>query len=897
MQNIDESLYSRQLYAIGKDTTEKLIYSNIFVYGIRGPIIETLKNLILCGVGEITLYEESHLLNVSQLDIDLNYNYYLTQKDLNKPILDIMGKRLSELNPNVKINKYTKELKKDFMKRYNLVLFCGNINNETILNLTDYLHKNNILYIVTQTFGVFGNIFCDFGEKFISYDTNGEKLLTGLILESHNNIYKCQKPHDLSNNMEIYLKNKTLVQKTRIIKIIDRFSFETDINGVFDRFDRFSFETDINGVFDSFEEVKTSETFSFKSLRESLENPEFVLTDFKDFELSQNLHNLLLNKDNLVSFSEEIKTSLNKIIRDQLQIIPINSVIGGLTSHLVICGVTNKYTPIKQFLYYGCLDLIDIIYDLRDLKFNNNIFIVGAGALGCEHLKNLASYGFNIRITDMDTIEKSNLNRQFLFRNSDIGKPKSIQASNAIKKMFSQAKVFGELNKVCEETSNIYNDKFYSEQSAVINALDNIPARIYVDSECIKYGSPLFESGTLGTKGNIQVILPNLTESYGSTVDPPEESIPVCTLKNHPYLIEHCIQWSKELFQNFFVEPFNIVKKLNRTNLDKYTDNEITEMYDNLELFTKFYGNTDRYILNKFNELFNINILNLLESNPLDKVDDDGKLYWSGTKKVPIPIKYNSFDNNTKLFIDSYNNIISRVFTTNVNIEKNDSFNSEDSDVNAKKEKIKNIMECLKTNQFNIEEFEKDDDANSHIDFIMTSSNLRAINYQITPVSKFEVKGIAGKIIPALSTTTSIISGLVCIEYLKYLKYKNLDRIQVDKFNNYYISLGIQFFGNSDPIECKNKSIGKLNFNIWTLLKLKCKNINEILKYFEENNIEVSCINMNNNMIYSNFTSCYFNAEDNIDRGIILDILCQEINDNQNQEENLDDEIIQIKLI
>ena len=888
MQNIDESLYSRQLYAIGKDTTHKLINSKIFVYGIRGPIIETLKNLILCGIGEITLYEDPSLSYVSQLDIELNYNYYLKQNDLNKPILDIMGKRLNELNPNVKINKYTKELKKDIMKKYNLVLFSGNINDETILDLTDYLHVNNIYYIVTNTFGVFGNIFCDFGENFISYDTNGEKLLSGLILESKYNIYKCQKPHELSKDMEICLKNKTFVQKGKIIKIIDRFSFESDING----------------VFDSFEEIKTSEKFSFKSLRDSLDQPEFVLTDFKDFELSQNLHNLLLNKDNLISFSEKIKLNLNKIIKEQLQLIPVNSVIGGLTSHLIICGVTNKYTPAKQFLYYGCLDLIETILDLTKINFNDNIFIVGAVALGCEHLKNLASYGFNIRITDMDTIEKSNLNRQFLFRNSDIGKPKSIQATYAIKKMFPKAKVFGELNKVCEETSDIYNEKFYCDKSAVINALDNIPARIYVDSECIKYGSPLFESGTLGTKGNVQVILPNLTESYGSTADPSEESIPVCTLKNHPYLIEHCIQWSKELFQNFFVEPFNILKKLNKTildkfnldkfNLDKFNDNEINEMYDNLELFTKFYGNTDRYILNKFNELFNINILNLLESNPLDKVDEDGKIYWSGTKKVPVPIKYNYIDDDTKLFIDSYINIISRVFKENISIE---STRSEDLDIHAKKERIKIIMESLQTYNFNIEEFEKDDDMNSHIDFIMASSNLRAINYQITPVTRFEVKGIAGKIIPALSTTTSIISGLVCIEYLKYIKYKKLDTIQIEKFNNYYISLGIQFFGNSDPIECKTKKIGKLDFNLWTILKLKCKNINEIVHYFEENNIEVSCINMNKNMIYSNFTTCVFNPEDKIDIGTTLDILCQEISDEHQKEVNLDDELIQIKLI
>jgi molybdopterin/thiamine biosynthesis adenylyltransferase len=54
---------------------------------------------------------------------------------------------------------------------------------------------------------------------------------------------------------------------------------------------------------------------------------------------------------------------------------------------------------------------------------NSKIFIVGSGAIGCEHLKNFGMMGVgNMVLTDMDTIEKSNLNRQFLFRNKDIGK-------------------------------------------------------------------------------------------------------------------------------------------------------------------------------------------------------------------------------------------------------------------------------------------------------------------------------------------------------------------------------------------------------------------------------------------------------------------------------------------
>lgn len=57
-----------------------------------------------------------------------------------------------------------------------------------------------------------------------------------------------------------------------------------------------------------------------------------------------------------------------------------------------------------------------------------NLFLVGAGALGCEFLKNFAMMGVasgghgNVTVTDDDVIEKSNLSRQFLFRDHNIGR-------------------------------------------------------------------------------------------------------------------------------------------------------------------------------------------------------------------------------------------------------------------------------------------------------------------------------------------------------------------------------------------------------------------------------------------------------------------------------------------
>jgi ubiquitin-activating enzyme E1 len=152
----------------------------------------------------------------------------------------------------------------------------------------------------------------------------------------------------------------------------------------------------------------------------------------------------------------------------------------------------------------------------------------------------------------MDRIERSNLSRQFLFRNSDIHRPKSLTAASAATGMNNTMKCAVYEDKVAVETEHVFNDDFYESLDFVCTALDNVEARLYVDQKCLFHHLPMLESGTLGTKCHTQVVVPGLTESYGATRDPPEKSIPMCTLKHFPNLIEHTIQWAREWFEEAY---------------------------------------------------------------------------------------------------------------------------------------------------------------------------------------------------------------------------------------------------------------------------------------------------------------------------------------------------------
>jgi ubiquitin-activating enzyme E1 len=168
------------------------------------------------------------------------------------------------------------------------------------------------------------------------------------------------------------------------------------------------------------------------------------------------------------------------------------------------------------------------------------------------------------------------------------------------------------------------------------------------------FRKPLLESGTLGTKGNTQVVLPFITESYSSSQDPPEQSFPMCTLRSFPNKIEHTIAWARELFESYFVKPAETVNLyLSQPNYIESTLKQGGNEKATLETIRDFLVEDKplsvedciKWARLQFENQYNNSIQQLLFNFPKNSTTSSGSPFWSGPKRAPDPLKFDP-DNN-----------------------------------------------------------------------------------------------------------------------------------------------------------------------------------------------------------------------------------------------------------
>jgi len=158
--------------------------------------------------------------------------------------------------------------------------------------------------------------------------------------------------------------------------------------------------------------------------------------------------------------------------------------------------------------------------------------------------------------------------------------------------------------------------------------------------------------------------------------------------------------------------------------------------------------------------------------------------------------------------------------------------------------------DALKTRLLNIVDFEKDDDRNFHIDLIHTASNIRAIQYKIKPVDRLQSKLVAGKIIPAIVTTTASVTGLVCLEFYKLLLNK-----PIEAYRNSFVNLALPVFQQSEPVGPKKYKFMGEDKTLWDRIELQGDiTLGEALKILSDRfQLVVDVLGVGSALIYSSW--------------------------------------------
>lgn len=433
--------------------------------------------------------------------------------------------------------------------------------------VNDDCRAKKVGYISTQTLGPWGYAFVDFGTEHMVTDHDGEQtkqfIVTMIEKGAKTKIFVHEdKRHSYQEGDHVVLREvegMVEINTAGPLKIVSTgkhdFTVELDSTG-FSDYTR-------QGVV---EDQKVAKKVEFKSWKECFLNPasasQFGMLETPDlskFGRSEQLHAALVgvymyakanngypgnNADNVAKVKELAESSLKEAGDNGMQveiedpvfqnatkyaecsISPMAAFFGGIVAQEIV-KYTGKYTPLKQWLHFDIYETLPKtevnlaplgtryddqikIYgqELQEKLTKLNLFMVGAGALGCELIKAFALMGIGcseegkVHVTDNDNIEVSNLNRQFLFRKGNVGHSKSACASEIAKGMNPALNVKDYMTKVGPDTEFVFNDAFWDKLNFVVNAVDNIHARLYVDGRCVWYEKPLLESGTLGTKAN-----------------------------------------------------------------------------------------------------------------------------------------------------------------------------------------------------------------------------------------------------------------------------------------------------------------------------------------------------------------------------------------------------------
>ncbi|EAU37325.1 conserved hypothetical protein [Aspergillus terreus NIH2624] len=351
----------------------------------------------------------------------------------------------------------------------------------------------------------------------------------------------------------------------------------------------------------------------------------------------------------------------------------------------------------------------------------SRVLLVGAGGIGCELLKDLLLSGFGeIHIIDLDTIDLSNLNRQFLFRFEHIKKSKALVAKEVAHKFQPGAKLEAYHANIKDSQFNV---DWFSKFDVVFNALDNLDARRHVNKMCLAADVPLIESGTTGFNGQVQVIKKGKTECYDCNPKEVPKSFPVCTIRSTPSQPIHCIVWAKSyLFPELFGTSEDETEDLDHSE-DSENSEEIANLRKEAQALKEIRQSmgSPEFAQKVFQKVFKEDIERLRGMEDM----------WKSRKR-PEPLDYQKLEEESSGTETTISCNDQKVWTLS-------------EDFVVFKDSLDRLSKRLKTLQ-------------------------DITNDGVKPILVFDKDDMAGNIIPAIATSNAMTAGLCVLQAYKVLK-------------------------------------------------------------------------------------------------------------------------------
>ncbi|TMS38937.1 hypothetical protein L596_005559 [Steinernema carpocapsae] len=423
-----------------------------------------------------------------------------------------------------------------------------------------------------------------------------------------------------------------------------------------------------------------------------------------------------------------------------------------------------------------------------------------------------------------------------------------------------------------------------------------------VDMSTVVVSTTVFLSWSLERKVRraTRRLYPYLTESYGSSSDPPETEIPMCTLKNFPHQIHHTIQWARDRFEGLFSNPAELANSFledQRGFHKRLKTVAIGQQIEMIAALTKALiedrptdaSDCIKWARLLFEEYYQNTIAQLLYSFPADQITSQGVKFWSGAKRCPHVLKFDASKEEHFMFVYAASILQCEQYaiepiadkaeilkilegvdipefkpSASVKIavteaEAKEAAEGEGDDAEQTLDELLIKLAKMPTADFKplvAIDFEKDDDTNHHMEFVTAASNLRAENYDIEHADVMKTKQIAGRIIPALATTTTCVAGLVCLELYKMIDIDGkLPTVQISRFKNSFINLALPFFGMSEPVGAPEKEYNHIKFTLWDRLEISGNmTLRDFIRWIEKKSkMNISMLSSGVSLIYAFF--------------------------------------------